>query len=70
MLLSDVKEEAGPIDPFKTMYNQQHRKSEVAGKISQITHHQPKNEMEELRAENEGPGIKRSHNYKWTTVEN
>ena len=42
----------------------------MAEKISQINHHQPRDENEELKAEQEGPGIKRMHNYKWTTVEN
>ena len=35
-------------------------------KVTTITHYVPKND----EAEHEGPGIKNSHNYRWTTIEN
>ena len=38
-------------------------------KVNQIVHHRPKQD-EEIMAEQDGPGVKKAHNYKWTTVEN
>lgn len=42
MYLSDVVEEAGPIDPFKTTYNKQVKKENVIEKVTLITHNKPK----------------------------
>jgi hypothetical protein len=69
MMLSDVVEQPGPIDPFKTVYNKKVVKGDVADKVNLIVHHKPK-ENDDILAELEGPGIKKAHNYKWTTVEN
>lgn len=38
-------------------------------KVTKIFHFKSK-DTDNIMAENEGPGIKKSHNYKWTTVEN
>ena len=50
MLLSDVVQEAGPIDPFKTTYNKMHVKQDVIEKINHIVHNKPK-ENEDVMAE-------------------
>ena len=34
MLLADVKEESGPIDPFKTTFSKVDKKSEVMDKVT------------------------------------
>lgn len=66
MLLSDVRDGPGPVDPFKTEHSRLDKKTHVIEKVTHITHFSPKGE----EAEHEGPGIKNSHNYRWTTVEN
>lgn len=66
MLLADTKSEPGPIDPFKTIHVKQEVKENILDKVTHINHFTPKSD----EAEHEGPGIKKPHNYRWTTVEN
>jgi len=70
MLLADTYQDEAPKDPFKTMYSKMSKKTEVVDKVNHTTYHQKKNEEDEIMAEHEGPGIRKSHNYRWTTVEN
>jgi hypothetical protein len=41
MRLADTKPDHGPLDPFKTQYNQKQVKNEVAPKIHTLNHWQP-----------------------------
>lgn len=66
MLLADVKEEEGPIDPFKTTFTKVEKKTQVLDKVTTMTHLTPMTDA----AEADGPGLKNSHNYRWTTIEN
>lgn len=65
MYLNDCQVEEGPIDPFKSTFTKTEKKKEVISKINQISHASPT-----TQAELEGPGLKKAHNYKWTTIEN
>ena len=69
MYLADTKSEMAPIDPFKTIYQKKIRKQEVIEKVTQAHFNKP-NQEQEMLAHHEGPGVKRTHNYRWTTVEN
>ena len=69
MYLADTMSEMAPTDPFKTIYQKKVRKQEVIEKVTHIHFNKP-NEDEEILAHHEGPGVKRVHNYRWTTVEN
>jgi hypothetical protein len=67
MLLADTKNDAEstPIDPFKTIHCQQTKHTSIADKINSVTYMAPTDHAHE-----EGLGVKQSHNYKWTTIEN
>lgn len=69
IFVSDVLEDSAPADPFKTTHIQKHIKTQVSEKVNHTIQNKP-GEGEELNAQNEGPGVKKAHNYKWTTVEN
>ena len=65
MLLADTTESEGPRDTFKSSFGKLIEKKEICAKINSISHANIT-----TQAEIEGPGIKKAHNYKWTTVEN
>ena len=65
MYLADTSETSGLIDPFKTMNGKLPKKNEVVEKINLASQYSTTGE-----GEVEGPGYKKAHNYKWTTIEN
>ena len=69
MLISDVVEDIPPPDPFKTTYTKKSNKTQVSEKVNHTVQNKP-SEEDELKAVHEGPGVKKAHNYRWTTVEN
>jgi len=64
MLISDVRDSEGPIDPFKTIYQTKDKKNLITDKINLTTYLSPSS-----KAEQSGPGLKKIHNNKWTTTE-
>lgn len=70
MYLADVSDISAPPDPFKTTYNKKTQKLEVVDKVNNAPYYKPHLDEEDLTSEQIGPGVKRVHNYRWTTVEN
>jgi hypothetical protein len=66
--VSDVVEEPAPVDPFKVTHTKKAIQGEGAEKITLLGNKPAQGE--ELNAVHEGPGVKKAHNYRWTTVEN
>ena len=65
ILLADIKSEEAPPDPFKTIHEQLKKKNLVAQKVTKISHYTAnENVMGEPQT-----GTK-SHNHRWTTIEN
>lgn len=66
MLLADITEEPAPADIFKTEFIKKEQKLEIVDKINTINHFMPNGDY----AEQDGPGNKATHQYRWSTIEN